>query len=245
MKGAAVALCLALWIPSLASDPPAITLHLDQDQIHVTAGYRGKLVRVWGKAPPDGQVVVNLRASREDVSLPLKGKRGPFWLTVGKVLFESVPSVYMVKATDPVEEILTPDQQNAHRLGVRGLSNSLGVRGGGDRDLLVGELIRMKRDEGLYRFDPAGVKRSPEGGYETSFFWPARAPSGRYVVEAFAVKGGRVVASAESQVLVHKVGLEALISDLAERHGILYGLLAVLIAIATGTLAGKLFHLKS
>jgi uncharacterized protein (TIGR02186 family) len=245
VKAAEAVVCLALWTLSIPAEQPRISIHLDHDEIRVTAGYRGKLVRVWGEVSEDCQVVVNLSASREDVSLPLKGKRGPFWLTVGKVRFESVPSVYMLKATAPVEQILTPAQQDAHRLGVRGLTASVGVVGGGDSDLLIGELVRLKRDEGLYLFDPTGVSHPGNGRYETNFFWPVRAPPGRYTVRAFAVKDERVVASAEASVLVQKVGLEALISDLADRHGILYGLLAVLIAVATGVLAGGFLRRKA
>jgi uncharacterized protein (TIGR02186 family) len=245
MATSTAALCLVLWTLAIPADEPAITLQLDHKEIHVTAGYRGEGVRAWGEAPVHCQVVVNLSASREDASLPLKGKRGPFWVTVGKVRFESVPSVYMLKATAPVEQILTPEQQDAYRLGIRGLTASMGVSGTGDRDLLVGELVRLKRDEGLYLFDAGGVTWSRRGHYETNFFWPVRAPSGRYTVRAFAVRGGGVKASAEASVFVHKVGLEALISDLADRHGILYGLLAVLIAVATGVLAGGFFHRKT
>jgi len=67
--------------------------------------------------------------------------------------------------------------------------------------------------------------------------------TGTYTAETFAVRDGRVVASAITRVTVRKEGFERLVAASAERYGFVYGLFAVIVSISMGWIAGRLFAL--
>jgi uncharacterized protein (TIGR02186 family) len=186
-------------------------------------------------------VILRLSSPPGEETLDLKGKRGPLWLTVGKVRFESAPRIYKLRSTRPIEEILPPEEQVRETLGVEGLKASLRVQTGLDAGLFASELIRLKRDDGFYDTEGGGVTRGADGTYEAEFRWPARGPSGAYRMDAFAVRRGAITGSASRKILVQKVGAEAWISRLAASHGLVYGLLAVVVALLAGLAASALF----
>jgi len=53
-----------------------------------------------------------------------------------------------------------------------------------------------------------------------------------------------VVASASSQVEVRKLGFERAIANFSENYGFAYGLLAVMVSVGMGWLAGRLFAMR-
>ena len=218
-----------------------ITLAVSKAEIRITAGFHGDLLKVTGAAPRDSDVVLRLSSPPGEETFDLKGKRGPLWLTVGKVRFESAPRIYKLRSTRPIEEILPPEEQLRETLGVEGLKASLRVQPGVDAGLFASELIRLKRDDGFYDTEGGGVTRGADGTYEAEFRWPARGPSGAYRMDAFAVRRGAITGSASRKILVQKVGAEAWISRLAASHGLVYGLLAVLVALLAGLAVSALF----
>jgi uncharacterized protein (TIGR02186 family) len=240
----ALPLCAVLALlpfQATTTPAPAITLAVSKAEIHITAGFHGDILKVTGMAPRDCEVILRLSSPPGEETLDLKGKRGPLWMTVGKVRFESAPRIYMLRSTRPIEEILPPEEQVRETLGVEGLKASLRIQPGVDAALFGAELLRMKRDCGFYDTKGGGATRGGDGTYEAEFQWPARGPSGTYRMDAFAVSKGVVTCSASREILVHKVGVVAWISGLAVTHGLSYGLLAVFVALLTGLAAGVLF----
>jgi uncharacterized protein (TIGR02186 family) len=223
-----------------AEDRVDMNLKTSADLIEVTLSYRGDLVKIWGTVPPGFDVVVKLASPREKAVFSRKGKFGPFWLSVGRVRFSNVPWMYKVKSNKPLDEILTPQEQVRYRLGIRGLKASIGVQKGVDRDLYLNELILIRKAGRLFSLWESGVTRQGRM-FDTSFFWPSDGPAGRYFIEAFAVRNGRVVDSRKHAIVVKRVGLEAWVSRLSRSHGILYGAFAVALAIVAGLAASLIF----
>src|SRR3546814_17069210 len=86
----------------------------------------------------------------------------------------------------------------------------------------------------------------PEGVlYRARLPLPARVPVGRYVAQTFLVQNGNVVAEARREITIDKSGFARFVYVAAQRSSFLYGLTAVLIAVALGWLAGVNFRRKS
>jgi uncharacterized protein (TIGR02186 family) len=242
-----LAAALAVLCPltgTVASAGVPVTIAPAESVIRITPSYRGELVAVQGSAPEDCAVVVRLTSPGETRTCTRKGKVGPFWLSVDRIRFDDVPRMYKVKASGTLDDIVDADEQVRYELGARGLKAAIMGAGGPERDLYVDELILIQRRDRLYDFEDGAVERRG-ATFRTSFFWPPDGPPGRYRLEAFAVRAGRVVGSAEAEVDVRSVGVEAWVRGLAGRHGILYGLLSVGLAIATGLAASVVFSMPS
>jgi len=79
--------------------------------------------------------------------------------------------------------------------------------------------------------------------YRARIFLPSSVQVGTYTAETFAVRNGRVVASALAHVEVKKLGMERAIARFAIHYAFFYGLVAVALSVAMGWVAGRLFAL--
>lgn len=221
---------------------PPITVRVSAPVIRITPRYAGELVRVQGTAPAGAAVVVKLTSFREAAHASRKAKVGPFWLSVGQVRFGNVPRMFKIKSTAPLDDILSTAEQVRYRLGPAGLKASLQVTPDTDREVYLDELIRIREGDRLFSFRDGAVHRTGTA-YSATFYWPPKGSPGRYRIEAYAVRGGRVVGMAQTWVEVRAVGVEAWVRALAREHGVLYGLFAVGVAVATGLAAYLVFGL--
>ena len=73
------------------------------------------------------------------------------------------------------------------------------------------------------------------------FDWPYQAQPGEYLVTVYAVKDGRVVESANSKVLVEQAGAVKYLATMAKNNGAMYGIISIVIALASGFGIGIIF----
>jgi hypothetical protein len=116
-------------------------------------------------------------------------------------------------------------------------------------DLFFKEFLELKKSEELYDTLPGALKigNSPEGRVtlKGTFLLPAKVPPGNYRVRLSVVQDGKVLEQKNEELEVKMVGFPALLASLAYEYGSFYGILAVLIAIATGFIMGFLFKGKA
>ena len=104
-------------------------------------------------------------------------------------------------------------------------------------------LVDLMTREGLYNQNTKGVSVSQQVLYQARIALPSSVQTGTYTAETFAISHGRVVASAISRVEVQKQGFELMLARFADQHGLMYGLIAVVLSIGMGFLAGRFFAL--
>jgi hypothetical protein len=73
------------------------------------------------------------------------------------------------------------------------------------------------------------------------FELPASIPPGEYEIRLIGYHDGTAELLASETFATRRVGLALLISSLSEHHGLLYGILSVLLAVAAGFLTGIVF----
>jgi uncharacterized protein (TIGR02186 family) len=243
--GAIAAVVLALVLPVCSQNAPApkprIGAHLPKDEIQMSSSYHGMRLLLYGTVSPGCEVIVKLSSKRVPVTYARKGRVGGFWFTVGKVTFRNVPWMFKIRSTRPLDEILPPEEQVRYRVGRRGLEASIRSAPGTPPELLD-DMIQTRMENQLYSFHQGGVARVKGNMFEASFYWPPRAPQGVYHIDSMAVKDGKVVAVDSELIHVQEVGIEAWVSELAQSHGLLYGLSAVAAAMLAGLIVGLVFR---
>jgi uncharacterized protein (TIGR02186 family) len=251
--------CCAIVLPVVFSAPPAragspepseqrATIRVEPREIQVGMFYRGTNVHVDGTAPAGYRLALVCVGHEGRVELKRKGKvGGVLWMNVGDVTFDRVPSLYLV-ATDqdradfhgrPVPAVVRLG------LGYGGLEAQV-LPGQGDENMhrLFREFIKLKEDERVYSVRNGPVRSSPTS-VSTDFFWPASVPAGTYEVQLLGYQGDTGELLASETLTVKRVGLANLISSMAQRHGLIYGILSVLFAIAMGFFTGMIFRMAS
>jgi uncharacterized protein (TIGR02186 family) len=103
-------------------------------------------------------------------------------------------------------------------------------------------LIRNKEREGL--FATGGDNITFLGGqlFRTRLHFPANVPTGFYDVEVFMLQEGRVVHAQTTPLIVRKAGLGADVFLFAHNYSAIYGIIAVLLAVAAGVIAAFVFR---
>ena len=216
-----------------------ITLAVSKAEIRITAGFHGDLLKVSGVAPRDSEVILRLSSPAEEETLDLKANGDPSGSPLGRC-GSNPPRAFTNCGPPGPSRKLDRRPTGARNPGRRGLKASPRVQPGVDAGLFASELLRLKRDDGFYDTEGGGVTRGADGTYQAEFRWPARGPSestaGR--LRGQQGRGHRLRLPGDSRA---EVGAEAWISRLAATHGLIYGLLAVLVALLTGLAASALF----
>lgn len=235
--------------PGAARSAVPLTLKPDPDDIRIGALFNGAQVSVSGTIPSASEVMVEVTGKREDLALKKKGRAlGVLWMNLGSVTFQHVPTLYLLYVSEAIGTFArsSPVKWQEMGVGFESLKGQIGITPDrGDRDELYREFLKLKEREGIYatRETPIRYGKGDNGmrSFATEISIPARVAPGAYQVKALAVNDGHIVAVATSEIRVSEVGVPAFLSSLSLNHGGLYGLLAVLIAIAAGLIMDFLF----
>ena len=174
-----------------------------------------------------------------------KSRIAGIWVNRDRVAFEGVPSFFAIASTRPLDEIASDRVRKQFGLGVDHLSISLvdhADYGPEESTAFAAALIRNKQKAGLYSNEPEKVTFPGPKLFRTTFGFPAHVPPGHYRIEVLKLGNGQVTGAQQSSLQISKVGMEAEVFDFAHQRSALYGMVAIVIALAAGWLAGVVFR---
>lgn len=214
--------------------------------IGITTAFVGGRVVVFGAIDDaDGDIVITMQGPRKNQMVRRKSRVAGIWVNRDRVAFDNVPSFFAIASSEPLNEIASPSVRDQFGLGVNHLSMTMLDGDGYDADerKAFGEaLIRNKQKAGLYSKEPETVTFPGPKLFRATFSFPANVPPGDYEVEVFKLKGGQVVGAQRSGLKINKIGMEADVFDFANQQSALYGMLAIVIAVTAGWIAGVVFR---
>jgi len=219
---------------------------LAPQNITISTFYNGTSVTIDGAAPEGSQLVVRFSGLPEKIAMKQKGKVfGLLWMNMNTLHFDGVPKVFLVESSVPLKDLGAVGPT----LGLEGLTDKVGIEPAtADRAMLLPELVKLKKSEGLYREQTGAVTLGETANglqkFSARLAIPSRLSPGDYTVEVIAVKDGIIVAQSSQPLQAKMVGIPALMADLAFNHAVWYGVLASIIAIVAGLGIGLVFQSK-
>jgi uncharacterized protein (TIGR02186 family) len=239
--------CLC-WMMPAASVRAESLLRLASQTVPLGMFFHGSTVHTDGTVPAGYQFAVVCTGPKRELKLKRKERvLGLLWLTRGEVTFARVPSLYIVNTSAELDQ-LAP-QSTLDRLGIGYSSLKADATDTTPRDQraseLFAELVRLKESEKLFAVDQHGVRlRQPKAGrvdWSADIRLPPKLLPGEYQVKLYAFRAGNGELMDSRLLNVRQVGAVAAISAFARNWGLLYGIGAVLIALAAGLLTGMAF----
>ncbi len=110
-------------------------------------------------------------------------------------------------------------------------------------------LSKLKESEGLYGVFPNSLKvvgsSDDRSTVEGQLMLPSNIAPGKYNILLSVLNSGKLLDQTSLELPVDMVGLPGILASLAYQHAVLYGLIAVIIAIVTGFAMGFLFKGKA
>ncbi len=226
-----------------------MTVNIEPSTLLLGTFYRGADIRITGTVPAGSDVVVRFMGVKKDIHLKKKGKvLGLLWMNLDTFTFKGVPNVCLIYSSKDLDSGSLGKKEmesEAWRLSLRALERHIEIEPEPEnRGFLIEELIKMKQLEGLY-VEEQGVsihtKNGDTGAFEAHVKVPSSLTPGKYVIEVYALRDGKIVDSRITPIKAKLVGFPAFLYNLAFKHALLYGLLATIVAILGGLLMGVIF----
>jgi uncharacterized protein (TIGR02186 family) len=244
---------LLLLAAPLAAQQPRLITDLSQSRIDISYRFAGAELLIFGaiqypggRAPTDPPgIAVVLRGPAEPLTVRRKARVAGIWVNTEALRFESAPGFYAVATSAPVRDLL--DERNAaiHEIGLAHLQLSPATAADPETTRVFQDgLVALRKREGLFVEKPYGVQVTDKVLYSARIPIPSAVPVGNYQAEIYLIGDGQVRARSTAPVIIDKTGFERGIYVFAHDHSLLYGLLAVSIALALGWLAGQVGRLR-
>jgi uncharacterized protein (TIGR02186 family) len=247
----AAALLLGLFLQALLVPSGALAeslnLSVKPNSVDIREYFQGANLTISADIPKGATAVVELKGATHDDHLLRKGRRGGLWMSVGEVTVHGAPSVYLVMSgsdgashSDGAKEAYGKLEKNVE------FGGALPKDGPG---ALFGQLVKLKESEGLYGVFPDTLKVVGHSGDRATLEGQMKLPSnitpGNYQISLSVFNSGKLLESQTVDMPIEMKGLPALLSTMAHKNAVLYGVFAVVIAIVTGLVMGIVFKGKS
>jgi hypothetical protein len=244
-------LCLLVLFPR-CSRAQGSYIDCSPNLIQVRAFFHGTWVKIHGRCPSGSRVLVEVVGEDEKEILMKMGRRGLLWMNVAEVHIEGAPNLYLLLGHSETS-LATPsnkmDFRDGKNCGYGQLLQRVRISGShvdeAEKVKLFEEFVNLKESESLYGILPNAIQVEPRGDgdyFEGRFWLPPRVYAGDYAVRPLLVIGNEILRGSSTKIKVVRVGLPAILSSLALRQPALYGILAVVVAMATGLLMGVVFR---
>ncbi|WP_045387173.1 TIGR02186 family protein [Falsirhodobacter sp. alg1] len=245
----ALALLFAMALPAAAQDE-SIVLGLSQYSVTITTNYVGSEILVYGAvkrespAPAGGplEVIVAVEGPHTPVVVRRKDRTFGIWINNESVRIDSAPSFYAVATTGPLADILNQTDDLRHRITIQQAIRSVGISAEtDDPQSFIDALLRIREKSGKFRINEGAVRLDQSTLFRTDVALPANLVEGQYRVRIFLTRDGQVLDVLERSIDVRKAGLERFLYTLSREQSLLYGLLALALAVLAGWSASFIF----
>lgn len=247
--------CLGLGLGSAhAQDRPKeeVVLGLSQNQVEITTDFNGSELLIFGAVKreqpiPDGDplhVLVTLSGPSVPVVVRRKGKRFGIWTNVESVTVDRAPIFYAVATSAPFEEILSQSNDRRYRVSIERAILSIGAKVAHEEaDDYIQALVQIREEQDKYMLLEGAVQLDQQTLFRTDIQMPPDLTEGEYTARILLTRGGEVIADHDSIIEVQKVGLERFLFNLSREQPMVYGILALVIAMVAGWGASAIFTL--
>lgn len=245
-------LLMLLPVAAVAQNVPKLVPDVSQRQINIQSGFTGADMLLFGAiiyprgVAPEGQidVAVVIRGPTRAITLREKQKIAGIWLNADSTEFHSVPAYYAIASSRPLSQIVDSKTAAIYELGLDKLQLSpTGEVDAAEQRRFISGLVDLNRRGGLFRQNAGTVEITDQVLYRARLQIPSSVPVGLYTAETLLIRDGRVIVADDNvQIRIDKTGFEQFVTIVAQDYSLLYGLIAVLISVALGWLAGIAFR---
>lgn len=191
-------------------------------------------------------IVVVVSGPPHDIVVRKKERFAGIWINRHAHHFKNIPSYLAVLSNRPLDDITTKAAREQYQLGLDRLNlDWVNNNPSPDANPAIPfdkALIRLMSDRALYVENTAGLEFLSAKLFSARITVPAHVPVGEFQAEVFLFGDGALLQRQTIKLNVHKSGFEQLAHSLATRQSLLYGILAVLMAVFSGWLASVIFR---
>lgn len=233
-------------MPTFASD---LDVDLSKPDVRLNVSFKGAELLLFGAKDKTGDIIVVVRGPQSDKSVRLREKIAGVWVSTDEVIFGNAPAFYAMASSRPIYEILPAAVLKTERIGTDHLELRVKSKPDGATEKTIQDftdgLVRIMVKKDLYTDEPGVIEFVGKQLFRTDLWFPANVSVGEYTVDTYLIADGRVETKKTTHIQVHKVGIEARVYNFAHEQALIYGLLAVIIAVISGWTANAIFKKRA
>ncbi len=229
-----------------------VQIGLSNETVAITSSFDGADVVVFGTiengradllASKAYDIVITLTGPTGNLVVRRKERKLGIWVNGSAHEFSDVPASYAIATTRRVGDISDAENLKILQIGLNNLNLlPLGEEiAAPEAEPFRESLLRLKKKQGLFSESIGGIEFLTPTLFKATIRVPANVPIGKHEARANLFEAGKFITTRSSQLTVRKQGFEQAAYDLAHSNGLLYGIIAVFIAMATGWLASVIF----
>jgi len=250
----------ALWLScsAIAAQTAPASEQIESDissrYIAIESNFTGERIVIFGTIENSRQtefepglydVIVAIRGPKERIVSRRKSQVAGIWINRDSQTFANAPGYYALLSGRKLKDITNKTTLDAYGLGFESLAfRPLGTQVPGRAAEGLGDfrraVVRIKQRDGLYNYNPEGVVFVGRNLFRATVDLPANVPVGQYATDVYLLREGNVLSHNRSHLTIDKQGFERFVYSAAFDYPLLYGIIAVIIAVSAGLLASAL-----
>lgn len=223
-----------------------MTAEVSTDLVQINTGFDGMNLLLFGTTNGATDIIIVIKGPLETNIIRKKTRVASIWINTEKVIIENVPTFYAIASTRPLNQITAQSILKEYGIGANNFPINLLKQPNAKTidisDEYKNALIRLKNKLGLYIDNPIKIKLIEGQLFKANIKFPANVSTGEYTAEIYSFKNGLLLDVINKPILVEKIGIGADVFRLAHSHSALYGIIAILIAVASGWIAAAIFR---
>ncbi len=232
-----------------------LVVSLSNHRVAITSNFAGEDLVLFGTIEPDANksalrpaydLVVTVTGPRQTLRARRKQRVLGIWVNVDSREFVRVPSYLAILSNRPVSQIAPVDALRRLQMGLDNFL--LPQRIGPDIADTVRDdpfrvaFVRLESQQALYSEIATAVTFLTPTVFRAAIPLPSDVPNGNFAIDVELFADGIRVARTNSALEVTKAGFEQYVAEAARDHGLLYGVVTMLMALLTGWFASVVFR---
>ena len=242
-----IASLMLLALPAAAQDnsQPSINLttpliaDISQNIVEIQSDFNGTSLLIFGTRNVPGDLVIAVRGPATNATLRRKERIAGMWMQVDKRKYNGLPIFYAIASTKPLSRLAPPSILQSLGLGESRITRASNATADDVFDKALAHSFAAKR---WWQMPFGTITYFGESLFKARIDLPDTLPSGDYTAEVYLFDRGKLLGFQTIPLTSFQTGFDARVVQIARNRSLLYGLVAITMALFGGWLAHRLFH---
>jgi len=214
---------------------------ISTNEINIDTKFKGAQILLFGAKGDAGNIVITVRGPKKNFLVTKKQKILAVWYNGARINFENSYSFFSIFSTfnnGEIQEDIMSDLELGKDFLEFSTNNKISDKNNND---FKAQLIEKMEKNNLYNNNVSKVEFLDETLFKVMLNFPKNIVRGIYTVELYLIKENTLISFQSIPIYVNQIGISAKISDFAIQQDMIYGIIAVMLALIVGWLANYIF----
>lgn len=217
---------------------------ISTNEVDIDTNFIGTEILLFGAKGDAGDIIIVVRGPRKNYIINKKAETFGIWHNEKRVKFRNAYSYYALFSS---ENILKDDHlMKGLEIGRENIKFNIKSKIKPHHvQAFQDEFINELEERGLYSDNINNsnkIEFLDETLFKVTLKFPKNIASGVYTAEIYLIDEDNLLAFQSIPIYVNQIGLSAKIHNMAHENSVLYGLMAVFMAISSGLIANFIFN---